>query len=334
MEKHWKDTDYSGIIAKIRVLEKHLLSRQALEKMCESRNMAEIYKTLADANWHFAYEEKEPARVLAGQQEWMFDFLRQAAPEKNFLYVLLRKTDYQNIKAYVKQELAGNPIHNDLFLQGGTIPISALVKSLAGREKGALSERMFSAFLRARNEFLEKQNPQRIDLILDAACTEEILQCTEAFENAFILQYLRMQIDAVNLKTLLRVRKMNEGLPSFREVFLKGGSIPEDRLKAQLDSTVEDCKAFLLRTEIGEKLSAPLEDFFQDGSVMPLEKGLDELLIEQLRKVRFTMFGPEPIFVYAKNMENEIRSVRIVMNGILSGLHPQSIKERLRLSYA
>ncbi len=334
MAKHLKDTDYSKTIAKIRVFEKHMLSRQTLEKMCESRHLDEVYKTLADANWHFSYEEKEPSKILADQQQWVFEFLREAVEEENLLKLLLLKTDYQNIKAFLKQELAGNPIHGERFLEGGTIPVPALVKSLTEREQGMLTKRMFAAFLRARDEFLEKQDPQRIDLILDEACILEILEHAEAFENAFILRYLRAQIDGVNIKALLRIRKISEEPAKLREVFLKGGSIALDRLEAQLTASPEECKAFLLTTEIGTKLSAQLEDFFQSGAITALEKGLDDLLIEQLKPARFIMFGPEPIFVYAKYMENEIRSVRIVMNGILSGLSPQSIRERLRLTYA
>ncbi len=334
MAKHLKDTDYSKTIAKIRVFERHMLSRQTLEKMCEFRHLEEIYKTLSDANWHFSYEKKEPSGVLADQQQWIFEFLREAVEEENLLKLLLLKNDYQNIKAFLKQEMAGNPIQSGLFLDGGTVPVPALIKSLTEREQGALTDRMFSAFVRARDEFLEKQDPQRIDLILDEACVLEILAHGEAFENDFILHYLRAQIDTVNLKTLLRIRKISEEPGRLRELFLKGGSIPADRLEAQLTASPEECKAFLLGTEPGAKLSSQLEDFFQSGSITTLEKGLDDLLIERLKPARFIMFGPEPIFVYAKYMENEIRSVRIVINGILSGLSPQSIRERLRLTYA
>ncbi len=334
MAKHLKDTDYSKTIAKIRVFEKYMLTRQTLEKMCECKQMDEIYKILSDANWHFSYGEKDPARVLSDQQQWLFTFLREVVEEEHLLKLLLLKTDYQNIKAFLKQELAGNPIRKELFLEGGTIPVNDLMKQLGQREQGNLRAEMFSAFLQAREAYMEHQDPQRIDLILDEACVGEMIQCAQAFENKFILQYLQLQMDAVNLKTLLRICKISD-LPQISgQVFLKGGQIPCRKLQELLTVSPEERKAFLLSTDIGATIAGQLEEFFQEGSVTALEKGLDNLLMEQLKTVRFLSFGPEPIFAYAKYMENEIRCVRIIINGMLSGLDPQSIRERLRLTYA
>ncbi len=334
MAKHLKDTDYSKTIAKIRVFEKYMLTRQTLEKMCDSRQPEELYKTLSDANWHFQYGEKDPAKVLSDQQQWIFTFLRETVEEEHLLKLLLLRTDYQNIKAFLKQELAGNPIRKELFLEGGTIAVSDLMKQLTQREQGNLSPEMFSAFLQAREAYMEHQDPQRIDLILDEACISELMQCAKAFENTFILQYLQMQVDAVNIKTLLRICKNSDLSGSPKQVFLQGGTISCGKLQELLTVSPEERKAFLLTTGIGGKMAGQLEEFFKEGSVTALEKGLDDLMMEQLKSVRFLSFGPEPIFAYAKYMENEIRSVRIVLSGILSGLNPQSIRERLRLTYA
>ena len=334
MAKQVKDTDYTKTIAKIRVFEKYMLSRQQLEKLCESRQLDEIYKALADASWHFAPEERDPAKVLSSEQQWIYEFLRESVMEEELLKLLLVKTDYQNCKSFLKQELAGGPIRPERFLEGGIIPVSVLVRSLTERERGPLPERMFEAFLRAREEYLEKQNPQRIDLILDQACAEEILAYAQAFGNPFILGYCRAQIDAVNLKTLLRIRKISEDPRRIRGVFLQGGTVKTEELEAQLALSPEECRAFLAGTDMGARLPDQLDSFFKEGALTELEKGLDDLLVERLRPARFIMFGPEPIFVYTKYMENEIRSVRIVLNGILSGLPPHSIKERMRLTYA
>ena len=59
----------------------------------------------------------------------------------------------------------------------------------------------------------------------------------------------------------------------------------------------------------------------------------DEVLMEQVRAVRWIPFGPEPVFGYLWGLRTEADNLKAVVGGLQAGVAPEAIREQLRPTY-
>ena len=70
------------------------------------------------------------------------------------------------------------------------------------------------------------RDPQLSDIVLDRWTYREMTQLAGDTGSAFLLGYVRTQIDAANLRTLIRVARMGKSGEFLRGVLLSGGEVP------------------------------------------------------------------------------------------------------------
>ena len=66
------------------------------------------------------------------------------------------------------------------------------------------------------------------------------------------------------------------------------------------------------------------------GAMTRFELACDNAVTAYLRNARFKGFGPEAVVEYLALVESEITAVRMILSGLLSGIAPDVIRERLR----
>ena len=84
----------------------------------------------------------------------------------------------------------------------------------------------------ARTILKETGDPQRSDVALDRACFGEMAQLAKDCKSAFLEGYVRLCIDAANLRTAVRVSRMEKGSDFLLQVLLPGGNVSEKTLSA------------------------------------------------------------------------------------------------------
>ena len=84
----------------------------------------------------------------------------------------------------------------------------------------------------ARTILKETGDPQRSDVALDRACFGEMAQLAKDCKSAFLEGYVRLCIDAANLRTAVRVARMEKGSDFLLQVLLPGGNVSEKTLSA------------------------------------------------------------------------------------------------------
>ena len=72
---------------------------------------------------------------------------------------------------------------------------------------------------------------------------------------------------------------------------------------------------------------------FDTDSLTFVEKQCDDFYLDIVKSAKNVLYGPEPLGAYIVAREYEVRNLRIVVAGKLSGLRAETIKERLRSSY-
>ena len=119
-----------------------------------------------------------------------------------------------------------------LLLSGGRYDVQTLAEGYRKESLSGVSPAFQRAVQEARVLLKETGDPQRSDVALDRACFEEMAQLAKDCKSAFLEGYVRLSIDAANLRTAVRVARMEKGSDFLLQVLLPGGNVSEKALAA------------------------------------------------------------------------------------------------------
>ena len=127
MTKRRKDTDYLFLSARIRSLERNLLTAQRLEQLLQAPSAENCSQLLSDLGYDPIRDEATLQASLKKQREDVFAELERFMPEKELLDVFRIKYDYHNIKVLLKAPESAER----LLMDAGTIPAGDLQRQYA-----------------------------------------------------------------------------------------------------------------------------------------------------------------------------------------------------------
>ncbi|GAB1475903.1 V-type ATP synthase subunit C [Bacillota bacterium] len=327
--------DYVFASSRVRSVEKYLLSRDKAEAMADSRSLEDALKILYDLGYgdgSDSYTAAEFEMLLHEEIKKAFNFIRGIAPDQKELFPFLYPFDYHNLKVLMKAEFTEADPQNFL-IDMGTVPAERMTAYVRERNFVPLTDRMRNAILEVADVFARTGDPQTIDIIFDKACYAEMREGAEDGGNGFIISYIKLQIDITNLKSFVRIRQMGKPWDFFTQVFISGGRIQEKLFTGNYDEPYE----LFAEKLIPYGLSIPMAEggimLRDSGRFTALERLCDNALMEYAKSAKHVSFGIEPLAAYLIAKEIEIRTVRIIMTGLMQGLPRESIAERVRETY-
>lgn len=326
-----KDTDYLALSARVRVLENSLLTRERRERMVDARTDEEALKILSECGYPEPENLSLPAvnAMLSKSRQDLFADLRKWSPQEELVEVFQIKYDYHNVKALLKSEAIGEDARR-LFMAGGRFEPGQLTEDLR-QENMEEYPRTFREALAAAQEVLtQEKSPQKCDLLLDRACYAEMAQAAKDCGSAFLEGYVRLSVDAANLRTAVRCARKGVDSGQIRADLLPGGNVGEDAVAQARREDLPRLFAGELEAaaKLGETLAAP-----GAGSLTPFERACDDALMAYLAQARRAPFGEQPVAGYLGAREAEAISIRAILSLRKAGLPPEAIRERLRESY-
>lgn len=326
-----KDTDYLFLSTRIRVLERSLLTRERMERMLDAQTNEEAVKVLVECG----YPELPVVDVdsinaaLVTVRDKVFDDLYAFAPDPAMIDVFKVKYDYHNLKTILKSEAMGvSP--DRLLVDCGRVSPKELQERLESGSTFGGPEALYKAAAEAREVLNTSRDPQRCDFVLDRAYFREMAQLAKATGSTFLEGYVRMLVDAANLKSLIRVLRMGKTDEFLKTVLFEGGSVSVSSVLScmngvQLDA-VYGTTPFRAAAEAGQAA-------ISGAGLTEFEKACDNALVDYVAGAKYVAFGEQPVIGYLVAKENELTAVRIIMTGRLAGLSAETIRERLRDAY-
>lgn len=330
--KKIKDTDYLYASSRIRVLEKGLLTRDMMTRMCDAKTIDEAEKILVECGYvdfnPNSLEDLE--RALATERTRVVDALVDMTPDKNLIEIFMVKYDYHNIKSYLKAVAMGED-YLDLMIKTGLIPIQKLVSALQEEDYSQFSPVMAKSIAAAKQILADTRDPQKMDAVLDKACYAEMLEFAQNTGSSFLTDYVKLLIDSANLRAAIRLTRMGREISSIKEFVIDGGNISIDKFMVDLTPDAIE------RIYDSSLLKAAAE---AGGKALKGEEGLsrmdllcDDAVMAYLKKAKYVSFGEQPVVAFIAAKESELTAVRTIMAGRLAGLKPEMIMGRLREAY-
>lgn len=332
MAKKIKDRDYLALSARIRAMETQLLTKERMERVLDARTDEEAVKLLQECGYpdlDLSTPETMDASLLAARQEMLED-LSDSVPNGALVDIFKLKYDYHNLKALLKARLTGVDVKH-ILMDLGCVCAEDLTAALESGELDRLPPILAAATAEGKAILDTTRDAQLMDLTLDRWYYRDMLATADDAGSAFLRGYVRMQIDAVNLRALVRTLRMGKNTDFFSQVLIAGGNVDAQELLAvssQAGSGLAELYASTPFAAAAESGAAAL----RGGALTEFEKRCDDAVSAYLSDAKFVPFGEQPVVAYLAARENEYTNLRILLLGRSMGLAPEVIRSRLRES--
>jgi V/A-type H+/Na+-transporting ATPase subunit C len=327
---------FTQIVPRLRVLENKLLDRTKIERMIDSGTPEEALKVLSESEYSSSVSALKRAqdyeKFLSEELERVYKLLQDISPVKEPVEIMSLKYDYHNIKVLLKGKALKKDLES-LLIKVGTVPVEKLQQYIENEEYRDLGVIMREAVEKAESQYKASKDPQVLDIILDNYMFSDMLYRAKDLNDDYIVNYVRIYIDLINIKTLLRVRKQGKDREFLRSVIVEGGKIDKDVFFNSLGESLDSFAGKIAHTDYYSILKQGLEEYSKSGKINVFEKLSENFVMDYMKKAKFVSFGAEPIVAYLIAKETEIKTIRIIMVGKLNKVAPELIRERLRDIY-
>ena len=332
MAKKIKDTDYLVISARIRAMENTLMTRERMEQLLDARAQEEVAKILQDCG----YPQLDPTHpeamdaVLSAAREAVLEDLATGTPDARYIDIFKLKYDYHNAKSILKAQVMGvSP--DRMLMDMGRVPAETLKAEFAAGEWNEVPQLLAAAIDEAKEVLDTTRDPQLGDIVLDRWSYRDMAAVAEATGSSFLEGYVKAQIDAANLRALVRTLRMGKNETFLSGVLFEGGEIPLDGLLKVSEAKGEGMTELYEATRFEEAALAGKEAL-QAESLVAFEKLCDDAISQYLAGAQMVTFGEAPLVGYLAARETEYTNLRILLTGRATGLDPDVIRSRLRRS--
>ena len=332
MAKKIKDTDYLAISARVKAMETTLLTWERMMQILDARSEAEALKLVQESGYPAltATDPEALDQVLSRAREEMLSDLVGGAPDSRYIELFKIKYDYHNVKAILKAE-AMRTSPDRMLMDMGRVSPAVLREALASGDMEALPDMLAAAAAEAKSVLDTTRDPQLSDIVLDRWYYRDLAAVAEETGSEFLKGYVKVQIDAANLRVLVRTIRMGKNAAFMQYVLFEGGEIDPDQLLKVADAGGAGLAEVYAASQL-EEAAAVGATVLQGGALTEFEKMCDDAVNVYLAGAQFVPFGEAPLVGYLAARETEYTNLRILLIGRSTGLDPEVIRSRLRRS--
>jgi V/A-type H+-transporting ATPase subunit C len=331
-----KDTDFLYVSARIKFLETKLLGKNAIERILDASGPDEALKVLGDTEYGNDIAEMENIydfeKVLERSMIRTIKTLKESFKNHEIIQFFTVKNDYHNLKVIVKGSILGTEF-KEYFSHLGEVSPEEMIKYAQGDTGAVIPDSLKKAYNKAIEIYETTRDPQQVDFVLDQALFEEMAQIIESTRDPFLREYLTALADLTNIKTVVRLRKINADVRILNSALIVGGNLTKEFFKEFFAGNTQDLIEALNSTPYYQVVEEGITHWESTGSPSVFEKMLDNYMISLARRGLYKPFGPETVIGYMAARENELKILRIIMVGKINGISSDMIRERLRDAY-
>lgn len=325
-------TDFASIVPMVKVWETKLLNKSFYEKLMDLSSFEEAIVSLQETSYGEYNLDDNFELSLESSYKDVCEMLYKNLKHKEVIKFIRLKNDYNNIKTLVKSKIL-NKDFSCILAENGTVDLEQFKISFKNDNYSDFDSIMSECIKEAISSYEHHKDVQKIDIIVDKYFYSHMNSIVKSMNSKFMTEYMEMVIDLTNLKTVLRVKKLNKDKTFLKEVLLDNGKLSLGIFFEILSSNIEDIPNRFARTSYNKVVSDSVSEYLNTNSLSALEKNIDNFIMQYVRNAKFISLGVEPVFAYLYAREAEMKNLRIVLAGKHNNVDKNIIKERLRDNY-
>ncbi len=322
------DWQYAFATARVRALETQLLSRAMLVDLANAPDFTAALDLLSSTEYTLPSGTKDFEQVeqmLLQKRSDVRQLFVSLMLDEPLIQLLKEKDDFANLRLALRRQLTDKPIGVD-YSDNGSIPAEEFEQVFEQENYSHLPMYMQEAIEEAVLAYYQNKNVRDIDFALDASQAGYKISMAHELQSKFLEGLFRIQIDILNIKTMLRLKFTESEL---RDVFVEGGYLEIERLKHGLDTGYELIAAMFFATPYYEMVDSGVSYLSANKSFLKLEANTDKYLAGFLKQTQQITAGPQPVIAYLMTKEGEIRTVRLILTGKKNNLETRLILDRI-----
>jgi len=325
------DWRYTFQTAQARVLEMQMLTRAALNDMANAENFAQAADLLSPTEYALppaAKGAEDIETLLLARRYAVRELFANLMLDKPFVHLFKTRDDFANLRLALRRTLTDKPAGADYSDDGNVQPelFEQVFSGESSSNSAQLPGYMQQAADQATLAYYQNKDIRQIDYAIDQYQAQYNLKKAHQLKSIFLLGLFSILIDLTNIRTMLRL-KFTES--EQKSVFLKGGFINLERFIHGLDLGYESMAPLFFVTPYYRIVEAGVAYLTSDNSFLKVEQQCDEFLTGFLKSTLQITAGPQPVIAYLLMKENEIRTVRLVLNAKKNFLDTKLILDRL-----
>jgi vacuolar-type H+-ATPase subunit C/Vma6 len=177
---------------------------------------------------------------------------------------------------------------------------------------------------------LEKEVGQ---LVAQENVPGKMLPLSEELDYPFFTNYFRHRIDLGNLKIFCRIKYQELPVEKIEVMLIKGGFLEAGFFIESFDLSFGDVGDRLKASSYRLIWTQATDELMERETFIVLEREFENFLMAYLKKAKYIVFGPEPVFGYILGKKKELQLIRLLGVGKLNQVPAGILKERISDTY-
>lgn len=317
-------------VARIRSHEMRLLDNQFIEQLMSADSVQECLQLLTNKGWG-RDGRKSPGQILDDEHKKAWDLIEELVDDNMSAFdVFLLPNDYHNLKAAIKLVVSdssatwGAPGY---FIEHSTIDPETILEAVKTKDYSLLPEHMRAAAKEAYETVVETGDGQLCDVIIDKAAMETLYAVSKKQSNEVLSWYAEIKLVASNIKIAVRGQKTGKDLQWIQKAMVPCDSLDIKALAKAATFSFEKITENLRKTDYAKGVDE------LERSLANFEIWCENWLIRKIQPQKHNQFTIGPLAAFLIARENEIKTIRMILQGKLNQLPEEAIRERLRIMY-
>ncbi|NLC44358.1 MAG: V-type ATPase subunit [Clostridiales bacterium] len=312
-------------VARIRSHEMRLLDAPFIEQLMSAKNVHECLQLLANKGWG-RDGRKSPEQILDDEHKKAWDLIEELVDDMSAFDVFLLPNDYHNLKAAIKLVVSDASAAGH-FIEHSTINPETILEAVRKKDYSLLPEHMQAAANEAYETVVQTGDGQLCDVIIDKAAMETLYEISKKQSNEVLRWHAEIELAASNIKIAVRGQETGKDLQWIRNAMVACDSLDIEALAKAAASSYEEIIEYLRKTDYAKGVDE------LEHSLSNFEIWCKNWLIRKIQPQKYNQFTIGPLAAFLLARENEIKTVRMILQGKLNQLPEEVIRERLRIMY-
>ncbi len=328
-----KKDDFLFSSMRVRLFEKQLLTQAVWNRLIEAADLEAALRALLETRYsdsvHQLAHPEDFEEILTREQRRQSSMVHEISRHAPIERMAHLRYDYHNLKVLTKAVLDGEEREELLFPFGSLyLPeVQDWLRNPMHNPKKTVLERAVEA---ARVDYAEKGDAQSLDMLLDYAYFEDMIQLAREIGGRFFDKYCKDLADFSNVATVLRAKRQGQNVPLLNQALVPGGRIRREALMLFYRKDSEALIELLKDSRCPQALIEAYEAYVEDDSITAFERAREAHALTLAEEGLSALYGPEVVFGYVVRVETEIQNLRIILNAKRAGISASAIRERMR----
>lgn len=329
------DIRYAYSTGRIRVLETQLLSPLKVEKMIESPSVSDALIYLEDTAYDDTVGElKEPEKyneLVTQDKHISFDLMEHLIYDFEVKQLFRIQFDFHNIKVSLKKRLSEKEI-SDILSNFGTVPVTDVKTAFETENFNALPDFMRETIGEALAHHYIKKSLKSMEFLIDKLEYKHHLLLSQKTRIPFLIDYIKMKIDLINISTLLRIKYFDTE-DNTKDVLIDGGNLSTSFFLLLTGESLEMLPSFFRNNPYYSLLEVGIKKIIEKGSFSAFDRECENFIMRYMKLTRYVTFGVEPVVAYFVSREQDINILKMILVGKINEIPTEEMRERIPITF-